>query len=143
MRKDYEYMDEVERFVFDLWDESIARNEMYSLSLAESDLKDFRRVWGEDVPEDLTPALLMNIWNDLVLSRYEMVVNADDRLVPRTSEMDNKQIANVIRDAYSWDAVDDLVTYVDDNFLHLEKDSDGVYKGNWEKAIEDWCDSQR
>ena len=55
---------------------------------------------------------------------------------------DNREIALEIILAHDWDEVKDLVDYVDSEYLHLEKDENGYFTGEWERAIEDWCDDQ-
>lgn len=128
-----------EQYVIDLFNNSReGEDEFYDIKSAAEDLEYFREEW-DDVPESLTPETFMEYWNALVLSRFENVYLPDGREVPRHCEMTDQQIAEVIHYADDWSEVEDLVDYLDERYLHLEKDEDGYLKIGWDDVVEDWC----
>ena len=135
----------VREFVAYLYDNAEDTNVLHDIRTATEDLEHLRRE-GFDVPEDITPEEYADVWNDMVLASYESVrvPNGSGNLVsvPRHTQMTDKQIAKVIKNASDWSEVSDLVDYIDEEYLHIEKDDDGYFQGDWERIIEDWCDEQ-
>lgn len=56
--------------------------------------------------------------------------------------MDELAMAEAIQRADDWDEVRDIVEYLDSEYLHIEKDENGHFTGNWEKVIQDWADER-
>lgn len=143
--EDAEDPEEFVRELFDSTSDTEAACTLYDEDTAEEDLRHFRREW-DNVPKLLTAAELMEMWNDMVLASYESVrvLNGSGNLVsvPRHTQMTDKQIAKAIKKASDWSEVSDLVDYIDEEYLHIEKDDDGYFQGDWERIIEDWCDEQ-
>ena len=132
-----------EEFAAELFDDipTEAAHTLYNEDAAKADLEHIRKE-RDNVPSGLTAAALVDIWNRLACESSPVVVTPEGQSVPRHTRMDNRQIAKAIDEADDWGMVADLVDYIDEEYLHLEKDEDGYFIGDWERAIEDWCDQQ-